>query len=81
MSAQTHLDIEVFKSPVEAPSFKEPEHKGIRIEKANIVRNGTESGLSTVDLILVDESGQKYMMMITGRLIHSLDIMIGEGGR
>lgn len=78
MSAQNSLDVRVFNDPAEAPTFREPEFRAIEIKHANIVRNGTERGRSTVDLVLEDGKGQKYMMMITGRLVKMLSTMIGD---
>lgn len=43
--------------------------KPIEIETAVVVTNGTEAGNPTVDLVLVDQAGQRYVVMLTGALI------------
>jgi hypothetical protein len=43
--------------------------KQLNLKQFHIVKNGTIEGRPTVDLILEDENGQKYVAMITGRLI------------
>lgn len=66
------LPISIHDSPATAPNYNLPEYKHATIRKAEVVRNGTVQGNDTVDLILVDDSGQKYVAMITGRLIQLL---------
>lgn len=74
------LSIKQFQSPNEAPKFTRPEFAAAKIDCVNIVRKGTEEGRSTVDLVFQDEKGQKYIVMLTGRLIHSLSKIIGDEG-
>lgn len=52
--------------------YRPPVFKGLRIDKVVVVRNGTMTGLPTVDLVLEDEHGQKYVTMTTGRLLRSI---------
>lgn len=52
--------------------YRPPVYKPVRIERAVIVKGGTESGASTVDLIFVDESGQKHVCMLTMKLFKAL---------
>ena len=59
-------------SPEEAPSYSLPEYKVANLTSAQIVGKGTQCGNPTVDLIFIDESGQKYVAMITGGLIEGL---------
>lgn len=47
-------------------------YKAVRLEHAVVVKNGTVSGNATVDLVFVDEQGNKYMTMITGNLLNSV---------
>ena len=49
-----------------------PEYKAIRVNKVVVVRDGTVNKKPTVDFILEDEQGQKYVMMITGALLKSI---------
>lgn len=41
----------------------------VEIEKLVIVRNGTVEGNATVDLLLQDEAGNKFVVMVTGNLL------------
>lgn len=52
--------------------YREPIYKPVQIEHVVVVKNGTEGNKSTVDLILVDEKGQKYCVMLTGALLRSI---------
>ena len=71
-----HLDISVCQDAEEAQArgfiYRQPEFKAIEIERVVVVRNGTEEGNSTVDLVLVNELGEKFVVMLTGRLIKSI---------
>lgn len=66
------LTISQYKTPEEAPKFNEPEFKGVFIKEANIVYQGTEEGNPTYDFILQDKDGNKYVALITARLIRQL---------
>lgn len=46
--------------------------KPIEIEKAVVVQNGTEGGNPTVDLVLLDQTGQRFVVMLTGTLVNML---------
>ena len=78
---QQHLHVNIHNSPEEAPHYHLPEFHDAKIVEANIVRKGTEAGLSTVDLVVQDTSGvsgQKLVVRLSGRLIHTLAALIGE---
>jgi hypothetical protein len=53
---------------------KYSEAKPVTVEEVVIVRNGTKGGNSTADLVLADEEGNKYVVMITGNLLKSLPV-------
>lgn len=54
-------------------NYRAPEYLSMRIDQAVVVRNGTEAGKPTVDLIMVDPAtGQKYVAMLTGALVKSI---------
>lgn len=78
ISATTNLEVKVCKDAADAVDqgfhYTHPEYTGLRIEKAVIVQEGTTEGHSTVDLILVDETGKKFVTMITGRLLAALPL-------
>lgn len=50
----------------------EPAVKPIEVQKVIVVRNGTQAGNATVDFVLQDETGQRFVFMITGNLLKSL---------
>lgn len=66
------LNMLLADSPEDAPNYALPEHKAANLTTAQIVGKGTRNGNPTVDLIFIDESGQKYVAMITGGLIQNL---------
>lgn len=47
-------------------------YKAVEITKVVVVREGTVEGNSTVDLVLHDQAGNKYMVMVTGNLLKSI---------
>lgn len=71
---QTHLALVICDSPEDAVAkgFDYKTEKPVEIQQAVIVRNGTESGRSTVDLIIVDEKGNKFVVMLTGSIIQMI---------
>ncbi len=50
----------------------EPAVKPIEVKQVVVVRKGTEAGNPTVDFLLQDESGQRYVFMVTGNLLKSI---------
>lgn len=46
--------------------------KAVEIEKVVVVLNGTESGRTTVDLLLHDQDGNQFVVMVTGNLLKSI---------
>jgi len=73
------LKIKICNSPEEAPNYREQKgFTSVKWEEAIIVRNGTEEGRTTVDLILKDEKGNKYIAMITGRIVQQVAGLIIE---
>lgn len=46
--------------------------RGVEIERVVVVKNGTEAGNSTVDLLLRDEFGNQSVVMITAALLKSI---------
>ncbi len=51
--------------------YKE-DHTAVEIETVVVVRKGMESGASSVDLVLKDASGKKFVVMLTGNLLKSI---------
>ena len=73
---QNDLPITICADPTDAIAqgyvYCPPDYLPARLEKAVVVHNGTVEGRSTVDLLFTDESGQKHVVMLTGRLIQML---------
>lgn len=70
-----HLDIAICKDANDAAkqgfTYGDP-IKPIEIDKIVVIQNGTEGGNSTVDLVLKDAQGNKFVVMVTGKLLKSI---------
>lgn len=78
--AQNILQMQVVSGPDQAPTYQSPQYRAVEIELALIIKNGTQSGKPTVDLVLADESGNRYVVLITGALIQNLAAAIVGAG-
>jgi hypothetical protein len=71
-----HLDISICADAADAIAkghvYRAPETKAITIDKVIVIRSGTEAGNSTVDLLLKDEAGNQFVVMVTGNLLKSI---------
>lgn len=73
-----HLDVTICADAADAiaQGFNwreaDPAVKPIEVQKVVVVRNGTQAGNATVDFVLQDETGQRFVFMITGNLLKSL---------
>lgn len=71
-----HLSIAICENADEATRrgyiYSSDDYKPIEITKVVVVRNGTESGASSVDLVLQDQDGNKFVVMLTGKLLKSI---------
>jgi hypothetical protein len=69
---QNSLKIRLCKDAADAVEqgfvYKRPEYLPMEIKHVVIVENGTVSNNPTVDLVLVDENGQHYTVMLTAAL-------------
>lgn len=68
------LNIKIFEDAKDAPNYNDLIANGEKIANAKltdayIVKNGTENGHPTIDLIFVDDAGNKYIAMITANLL------------
>lgn len=64
------LAVEIAETPDQAQKYERPEYRYASLDKVVIVRNGTKNSNDTVDLIFTDpETGQKYIAMVTARLL------------
>ena len=64
-----YLKVKIYNSVEEAPNYTTPEFQEGSLDAVAVVKNGTEGGRSTVDLIFTDDKGQKYIAMISARLL------------
>lgn len=71
-----HLDIQVCQDAEQASemgfNYSSEEYTAVEIQTVVVVREGTEGGNHTVDIILHDAHGNKYVCMVTGNLIKSI---------
>ena len=67
----THLKVRIFEGPKSAPSYAS-NTTGLRISEALVVKKGTAKGRPTVDLRLIDDKGNEYVTMVTGRIVQAL---------
>lgn len=49
-----------------------PAVKPIEVKQVVVVRKGTQAGNATVDFVLEDESGQRFVFMVTGNLLKTI---------
>lgn len=67
------LAMEIKDRIEDAPNYKqEGGWNGATLRKAIIVRDGTEEGNDTIDLQFVDDKGNRYVAMITARLLRGV---------
>lgn len=73
---QQHLAVSIVQDAGEAIEkgflYREPEYEGISIEQIVVVRDGTIEGNPTVDFVLKDSTGKKFVVMLTGALVKSI---------
>lgn len=73
-----HLSIALCKDASDATRqgffYRPPIYKPIEVKKVVVVQNGMESGNPSVDFVLEDETGQKFVFMITGKLLRSIPL-------
>lgn len=70
-----HLNIHICQNAQEAIDKGHIYREGVKaveIDKVVVVREGTESGNSTVDLVLKDQQGNTFVVMVTGNLLKSI---------
>lgn len=59
--------------------YRAPEYNAITIDEAVVVQNGTQGGNATVDLLLRDEKGNKFVVMITNNLLQTINTVANAG--
>lgn len=75
-----HLRVRVFDNAEAALAAgyskigKYVDTKPVEITQVVVVRNGTQGGNSTADLVMQDQEGNQYVVMVTGNLLKSLPV-------
>ena len=71
-----NIDIVICKNPTDAVlkgyEYSSDEYKPIEITEIVVIREGTEKGNPTVDLILQDQEGNKFVVTVTGKLLKAI---------
>lgn len=73
-----HLDITICDGPNDAIakgfnwSAQTPPVKPIEVKKVVVVRNGMASGKASVDFLLEDETGQRFVFIVTAALLKAI---------
>lgn len=74
-SIHTSLDVEVCLNADEAIEkgyTYNNDYTPVEVKKVVVVRDGTVRGNPTVDFVMEDASGKKYVFMVTGNLLKAL---------
>lgn len=66
------VNIQMFDKPEDAPNYRRPEYEAVMLESASVVSKGTVEGNPTVDLILIDENGQKHVALVKGSFLEAI---------
>lgn len=73
---QTDLIIDICEDSKDASYkgyvYRPPIYEKIKIDKIIVIKKGTLNDKPTLDFILEDEKGQKYVFMITAALLKSI---------
>ena len=72
-----HLKVIMCPNPEEAAAGGHTYDKTftpLEIDRVVVVQKGTESGGSTVDIVLKDKQGKQYVVFVTGRLMKSIPL-------
>ena len=73
---QNHLKVTVCEDATDAIRhgflYRAPVFLPIQVDQAVLVKKGTLEQKATVDLVMVDEKGQKYVCMMTAALLATL---------
>lgn len=72
----TNITVKIVDSPEKAPMYGD-NYKPLKAETCIVVGNGTESGKPTVDIQLIDEEGERYLVMATGSILEQVGEIIG----
>ena len=54
--------------------YRPPVFEPIEIDKVVVVKEGMQNGQASVDLVMVDAKGQKYVCMVSAALLKSIPL-------
>jgi hypothetical protein len=63
------LEVGRYDSIDEAPTYHGSVY--LTLDRMNLVRNGTQGGQTTIDIIMTDENGKTHTAIITANLLKS----------
>jgi len=66
-----HIPVSIFDSPDDAPNY-DASYTAVTIKNVCIVGKGTQKGKPSVDILLEDAVGNKFVVMTTGQLVEML---------
>lgn len=74
------IEIQIVNTPAEAPHYARDtcDVRSLSLDKVIIVRAGTEGGLPTCDFQLTDADGNKFVAMLTGRIVSQLGFFVQQ---
>lgn len=72
----THLNVAICQDASDAIRqgflYRPPVYKPIEVKQVVVVKSGMQSGKSSVEFVLEDEKGQKYVLIMTGALLRNI---------
>lgn len=71
-SLNVHLCEDANDAAEKGHVYTQPQFNAVEIEKVVVVRQGTVEGNSTVDFVLRDAMGNKFVVIVTGNLLKSI---------
>lgn len=72
------IEIKKYSCPEDAPNYNHiGGFKAAKLTNIVVVEKGTKNGNATVDLVFEDDSGQKYMVMVMGSLLNTVNGLVG----
>lgn len=71
-----NLNVKVVQGAQEAIEkgyvYREPEYQPIRVDEVVVVKEGMESGKSSIDFVLTNAKGEKFVFILTENLLRSV---------
>lgn len=71
-----HLSITVCETAADAIAkgfdYNDGKTRPVEVKQVVVVRKGTQAGNSTVDFLLEDDQGRRFVFMVTGNLLKTI---------